>query len=627
MTGPDINRLFARAVADHAAGALAAAVTGYLHVIALRPLEPAPLVNLAMARQAVGDIVGALAACRRAVAVDPRSAEALNGLAAALAELGHPAEATGPLRRSITLRPDNAEAYNNLGNCLNTIQQHADAGLFFRCAVVLAPAQAEPYNNLGATLTGCGLSAEALLPLGRALTIRPANPQAENNLGNALIESDRIDPAIAAFRRAVAQWPDFTDAWINLGGALMDRGDIAAAIAACRQAAIRRPDAASAYNNLGNALKIAGRLEAADRAFRHGLGCRPDDAEIHFNHAAVLLKRGDFRAGWAEYEWRRKTPQSPFRQLRLPQAEWDGAPPAGRRIMLYAEQGLGDALQFCRFAETVAARGGRVILRVYPSLVRLLASLPGVVQVVSTEAPLPEFDLHLPLMSVPAVLGLDVDAIARRLPYLSPALADLAPWRDRLARLAGVKVGLAWSGDPRPQDRDAHLLDRRRSLTLAHFAELADIPGLSLVSLQKGQPAAQARTPPSGMMLFDAAEWIDDFADTAALLANLDLVISVDTSVAHLAGALGKPVWILSRFDGCWRWLEDRDDSPWYPTARLYRQAAPGDWPPVVRRLAGDLRRWCADRARPSQHAVTEQSSGQKNCRIEWRTEDERETL
>ncbi len=589
----EIGQLFAEAVADHMAGRVAAAIAGYRRIIRLCPQEPAPLVNLGMALQALGDMQAAQAAYRRAVAVQPQSAAGSNGLGMVLMELGHHREAAAVIRRSISMLPDNAESHNNLGNCLNHCGHRVEAFPSFRRAIILAPDQAEPYNNLGAALVEDGRPNEGILAVRRALAIRPANPEAENNLGNALMECDRVDSAIAAFRRAIAQRPDFADACTNLSGALIDRGETTAAIAACCQAVAYQPAAAAAYNNLGNALKADGRLEAADRAFRHGLGCRPDDAEIHFNHSAVLLKRGDFRAGWLEYEWRRKTPQNPFRHLAFSQPEWDGAPLGGRRLLLYAEQGLGDALQFSRFAEVAAARGGQVVLRVYPSLVRLMASLPGVAEVVSNEAPPPAFDLHLPLMSVPAAIGLGLDGIPNRVPYLSAAPADIALWRGRLARLSGLKVGLAWAGDPRPHDRDAHLLDRRRSLHLDQFAELAGIAGLTLVSLQKGDPAAEARTPPGGMVLFDGMDLVTDFADTAALIANLDLVISVDTSVAHLAGALGKPVWILSRFDGCWRWLEEREDSPWYPTARLYRQVSPGHWESVLRQLAEDLRTLC----------------------------------
>jgi hypothetical protein len=264
--------------------------------------------------------------------------------------------------------------------------------------------------------------------------------------------------------------------------------------------------------------------------------------------------------------------------------------------LLYAEQGLGDVLQFIRFVPLAVERAqGPVVLQVYPSLQRLLGQVPGVSVVVSTDDPLPAFDCHLPLMSLPAVLGCAPTAVA--VPYLTADTGLVEGWRRRLAPLPGRKVGLCWAGAPRPEQRGAHRMDQRRSLPLAALAGLLGVPGLSWVSLQKGDPAAQLRAVPGAGAIFDAMDDVGDFADTAALASVLDLVVSVDTSVAHLGAALGRPVWLLDRCDGCWRWLAGRDDSPWYPTMRIYHQTAWGDWDPVLRRLAADLALFAAQTA------------------------------
>jgi hypothetical protein len=275
---------------------------------------------------------------------------------------------------------------------------------------------------------------------------------------------------------------------------------------------------------------------------------------------------------------------------RFARPPWLGAEElTGKTVLLHAEQGFGDTLQFCRYAALVAARGARVVLRVTRPLAGLLATLDGGTEVISDGDSVPAFDLHCPLMSLPLAFGTTLETIPPPARLLPPA-DHVAEWRRRLAALAGPRVGLCWAGDPRRNDPTARATDRRRSITLAHYGPLGGIAGPSFVSLQKGEAAAQTAAPPGGLLVHDWTDELDDFADTAALIEALDLVITVDTAVAHLAGTLGKPVWILSRCDGCWRWLTDRDDSPWYPSARLFRQPAPGDWDAVISRVVAALR-------------------------------------
>ncbi|XKH38535.1 hypothetical protein ACIU1J_25365 [Azospirillum doebereinerae] len=268
---------------------------------------------------------------------------------------------------------------------------------------------------------------------------------------------------------------------------------------------------------------------------------------------------------------------------------WRGEPLNGATILLHAEQGHGDTLHFVRYAPLVAAQGGRVVLAVQPALKRLVAGMPGVAAVYALTEAFPAPDLHCPLLSLPRLLGTELDTIPSGIPYLHPPAAAVGKWLGQPLPGAGLRVGLVWSGDPRPSLLRANLTDRRRSMTLRDLAPLAEVPNLRFVSLQMGGPAAQLADPPAGMDIHDPMGAVTDFADTAALVLRLDLVITVDTSVAHLVGALGKPVWVLSRYDGCWRWLQDRDDTPWYPTMRLFRQTVSGDWTTVGRRVADAL--------------------------------------
>ncbi len=448
---------------------------------------------------------------------------------------------------------------------------------------------ADSLHHLGIIALRSGQLDEAAAWIEKAIVGRPAAADAYNNLGVVLREMDKVDQAVTRFRQAVVLAPDYADALSNLGNALGELTQWQESLRHYRRAQRLEPEHPRILSNLGVTLMHLGEVDEAVTAQRQALRLAPDLAETHYNLATALLLKGDYREGWAEYEWlwRGGAKGTEIREFSEPR--WQGEDPKGRTILLYGEQGLGDVLQFVRYAPLIAARGARVILEVYRPLRRLLADLPGICQIVTRGDPLPAFDWQLPLMGAPHVLGTTLESIPSDGPYLQAPAERAAPWRDRLAGLPGLKIGLVWSGDPRPHDPRANAVDRRRSIRLSTLAPLLKLPGLSFVSLQKGTPAAQLDDIPQSLRPQNWMEEIDDFADTAALIAQLDLVITVDTSVAHLAGALGKPVWILSRFDGCWRWMLTREDSPWYPTARLFRQTTPGDWDPVVARVAAEL--------------------------------------
>ncbi|HMA51626.1 MAG TPA: tetratricopeptide repeat protein, partial [Magnetospirillaceae bacterium] len=455
----------------------------------------------------------------------------------------------------------------------------------FRRAVLSAPEDAEPRGNLALLHSQQGNHQAAENSALLAILLNPAYDNGHNNYARSFKDRARPEGAEASYRRVAALRPAASMGWVNLGDVLKELGRTEEALACTERAVIADPTSAAGWNNRGHLFQGQGRLTLAEAALRRALRLQPGYAAAHLNLGMTLLQAGRFEEGWRHYEWWRATAPLLAGWRPPPEKRWSGQDLKGKTLLLSGEQGLGDVLQFSRYASVFADLGARVLLQVHPPLVRLLASLPGAALTLPMgEAP-PEFDYHLPMMSAPAALGTRLETIPAKIPYLTadPELAER--WRGRLSGLSGLKVGLVWGGNPRDQDPAARLVDRRRSMALSEFSPLLAISGISFVSLQKGVPAAQVASLPLDLRPFDAMEEVEDFADTAALIANLDLVISVDTSVAHLAGALGKPVWILSRFDGCWRWLQDRDDSPWYPTARLFRQRSPGDWAEVVARV------------------------------------------
>ncbi len=522
-------------------------------------LDLGPSINELFQRGFVDHQAGRLqqaeAAYRQILTIDPAHTDAQYALGAALHGLGRPAEAATSYQEALRLRPNYPEAHNNLGIALNDLGRSAEAVASYREALRLRPNYPEAHNNLGSVLYVLGQSAEAVASYRDALRLRPNIPDVHNNLGAALNDLGRPVEAEASSREALRLQPNFPEAQYNLGIALSDLGRLAEAEASYREALRLRPNFPEAHHNLGHALLLAGR----------------------------------FDEGWKEYEWRWKTKRlsSSARDFSAPL--WRGEAIGDRTILLHAEHGLGDTLQFCRYIPFMVCR---IILEVQAPLVRLLSRLPGVMQIVARGDELPPFDLHCPLLSLPHAFGTTLDTIPAGMPYLSADPALAANWQERLLGLDGLRIGLVWAGGRRFKD------DHRRSIALKTLAPLGDVSGVSFVSLQKDEAAAQAADPPHGMMLHDFTTDLHDFEDTAALVVNLDLVISVDTAVAHLAGALGKPVWLLNRCDTDWRWLLNRDDSPWYPTLRQFRQSRPGDWNSAIWAARDALQRLMADHCR-----------------------------
>ncbi|MEO9189068.1 MAG: tetratricopeptide repeat-containing glycosyltransferase family protein [Acetobacteraceae bacterium] len=452
------------------------------------------------------------------------------------------------------------------------------------------------WNELGRGLAARGRYEEALACYDRALAIRGDIPQIFANRGGALRNLDRLDEAETSFREALRLESDFVNAHHELGTVLDFLGRFEEAEASVRTALRLQPENALAHYRLGNILYRLGRATEAQVSYRTALRLRPNIPEWHGPLGLALLLAGQLEEGWNEWCWKSGRMVSPF-----PVPYWNGEAIGDRVILLFADQNHGDTLQFCRYVPGIAASASKTILAVQPSLVRLLSRLPGVSEIVTQVGRPPCFDLCCALMSLPHAAGTTLKTIPAETPYLTADPADVAGWRERLAGLAGLRVGLCWAGD-RGHNPSKIAWNRRRSITLDSLAPLGEVSGVQFISLQKGPQAGEAARPRPGMKLHDFTEDLHDFADTAALIENLDLVISVDTAVAHLAGALGAPVWLLNRFDTDWRWLLDRDDSPWYPSLRQFRQPTPGDWNSVISRARGALQKLAAgdrDQLRP----------------------------
>jgi tetratricopeptide (TPR) repeat protein len=552
------------------AGVFDEAIVAFHHVLRLAPRHPGIYAALGSLFRKQGKLPEAEDCFRKAVGAAPESADALYRLGIVCSERGRPDDAARCFRKALAMKPDQFIGHNNLGHALQDLGEYDAAIVSFQTAVELEPLRPELHNNLGSVLGDRGDLDQAVAALTHALALEPDYPEAISNLGIIVMEQGRLDEAVALFRDTIARAPDFAKGYNNLGIALRRQGLLGEAVSSYRTAlekSDRRPGALSDEPRISDLDSIRFRETVA------------------FNLAMALLARGDLREGWQHYESRWGTRQFARAKRHPDRPQWRGEPAAGKSVLIHAEQGFGDTLQFCRYAPLAAERGLRVILAVQKPLVRLLNSLPGVEQVIAQGDALPETDLSCPMLSLPLAFGTTIETIPSASAYLHADKAQVDGWTSRLGPRRGLRIGLVWAGDSRLHAPGLARVDARRSMAPETLAPLFDVPGVAFFSLQKAGPAAPADFP-----LIDNMGEMDDFADTAALIATLDLVISVDTAVAHLASALGKEVWIMDRHDPCWRWLSNRRDSPWYPSLRLYRQPCPGDWDSVVRLVAHDLR-------------------------------------
>ena len=507
-----------------------------------------------------------------------RALDAAYQQAARLHAAGRLAEAEHAYRQILAAAPTHADTRHMLGVLALQTGHPADALAQIEAAIARDPRAPLFHANRANALLALARPEDAEAACRAALRLKRNAAEAWASLGNALSDQGRSAEAIEAYQTALRHNPRLPDLHTALGLALHDAARLEEAEAALAEAARRAPADPIAASNLASLWKDQGKLDQAEAAYRALIARNPDDALAHANLGVLLLLAGRYGEAWPEWEWRFRA--EPATDRHLPAPEWRGEALAGRTLLVQAEQGIGDLIHFARFVPLLP-RDGRIVLEAHPPLVRLFAQLPGVTRITPLGAPLPPHDLRIPIMSLPR--WLPIAATADRAvtePYLAADPAAVATWRARVAALPGRRVGLVWAGNP-----GGLRMDRRRSIPPALLAPLGAVSGISFVSLQKpAQP-----NPPLGERLIDHTAELADFADTAALIAALDLVIGVDTAVTHLAGALGKPVWLLNRADTDWRWGLGRDDTPWYPTLRQFRQPRAGDWPSVIAAVAAAL--------------------------------------
>ena len=554
------------------------AVVAYNRALQIRPAYPEALNNLGTSLEALGRPTEAAAAFRRALALRPEEAPWWGNLGNALRAAGDTAGAEAAYRQAVALGPAMPVLQAGLGQALRESNRPAEAEAAFRAQLALHPDDLSAQLNLAAALGDQGRANEAAALLPAIVTADPSRPEAHHSLATALRQLGRLEEAEAAARQAVELRPDYPEALSNLGSILREQGRLAEAEPPLRKAIALRPGSAGGYNDLAIALTDGGRVHEALAVLELAASLAPGDADTRHHRALLLLLLGRMAEGWAEYEARFETMQGRPYHRAFTQSRWRGEALSGRTILLHGEQGLGDTIQFCRYAALVAAAGGRVVLEVQRPLLSLLAGLTGVSVLVGHGDALPAFDLHCPLLSLPLAFGTTLECMPAAAPYLAPAEAARTRWRARLP--AGPhRIGLVWAGNPR------HINDRRRSLPFAALAPLWDIPDVAWHSLQVGARSADLEAAPSGL-IDDLAPELTDYTETAAAIEQMAMVVTVDTSVAHVAGALGRPCLLLLPYAPDWRWLRGGMTTGWYPSLRLMRQGPDASWMPVVSAVA-----------------------------------------
>lgn len=555
----------------------------------LKPNSAGAYMTAAIELQRAGRHEEALAKCACAASTMPDSAQVHHVMGFILQTQGKTAEAIKNYERAICLKPDFAQAYDHLGVALSEQGRCDEAIGSHKKAIELDPGCAGAHNNLAIALGATGRFDEAIANYREAVRLQPDLVDAYYNMANLLREQGRHEETIAAYKRAIELRQDYAEAYNNLSRTLKECGELDEAARYCAKAIALKPDLAEAHNNLGLICKAQGRHAQALEHYERAIQLKPDYANARWNRALVLLSCGRFYEGWKEYECRRKAQVGGILGTQREHAAgWDGSPFAGKRLLIRYEQGMGDCIQFVRYAPMVKARGGTVVLETVKPLLSLLEGFDGIDELVEASPdgrPTVEFDLDVFLLDLPRVFGTTADTIPAGVPYLYADRAKVGQWAGRLGG-DDFKVGIVWAGSAR------HTNDANRSCTLEQFAPLGQVEGVRLFGLQKGAAAAQAEeTAVRRMPFVNLGGQIEDFADTAAIVENLDLVVSVDTAVLHLAGAMDKDVWGLLPFDADWRWLLDRWDSPWYPTMLLFRQPSIGDWDGLFDRVTAELRR------------------------------------
>jgi tetratricopeptide (TPR) repeat protein len=583
---PDLLHLFGMLAHQKDDGAKAR--TLFSRAIQINPTNPFYYISLGDALNAQSHQNQAIICYQKAIETKPETFEAYIKLGRLYHSQGNFNGAIRCYQKANQLKPDSVEVHYSAGLAYQALDKFDDAIASYDEAIRLNPDYVEAYFNLGDILYARGQMEAAIENYRHALRCRPEMIEAHNNLGNAFKAQGNLEAAVESYRQAVRLKPDIAEVYYNLGSALHLKEEFDNAITNFRLALQHKPQYAEAYNHLGLAYKNQGYLDQAAENFSQALRVNPHLAEAHWNRSFTYLLKGNFEDGWDDYDWRfQQAKWQTFYPYRYSGPRWSGSDCEGKTLFVHDEQGLGDTLQFVRYLPMAKARCGKIIFETRKELIDLLQGFPGIDKLVirsSWQAATENWDFYIPLLSLPKVFGTTLKTIPNHVPYLSADSKKVEYWKNRLTG-NGFKVGIVWAGRP------MHADDRNRSFALKQFLPLSGIQGIQLIGLQKGEAAKQVNDLGTETGIVNLGEEFEDFTDTAGVIQNLDLVISVDTAVAHLAGAMGKAVWVLLPFIPDWRWIMDRDDSPWYPTMRLFRQKVRKDWESVFQRIEKKLRK------------------------------------
>ena len=569
----------ADALSHHQAGRLPEAESIYRGILAAEPENADALHLLGVLERQSRRPSAAADLIRKAIDLNGKIPDFHNNLGTVLLDTGEMDEAVKAFMRALHLRPRYPEAALNLANTLARTGKAEEAANFYRAVLAFDPSNADAASNLGVMLSQLGRLDEAVESYRQATQARPEHADAHYNLGNALLALGRAAEAIASYEAAIAVRPGHPELHYNLANALVKDGRLVEAEAGFRRALAERPNYVEALNNLGKTLQALGRHDEALRSFEEALSLALSHGDIHYNHALLLLLMGRHKEGWAEHEWRWHAKGFTGRLRGFPQPLWDGSEQPGATLLLHAEQGLGDTIQFARYASFARERVGRLVLEVPRPLVPLMGNIPGVDELVALGDALPDFAIQAPLLTLPHLLG---EEIGLPIEYLAADPERVQRWRERLGE-TGPRVGLVWAGNPK------HANDRNRSLQAEMLRPLIEEGQASFFCLQLAPRFADLVAAGLGDRVTDLSAELTDLAETAAALTALDRLVTVDTAVAHLAGALGRPVSLMLPFAPDWRWGLGRPDTRWYPHTRLFRQDRPGEWSPVILRVLEDL--------------------------------------
>jgi tetratricopeptide (TPR) repeat protein len=551
------------------------------------PRDVEILTNLGVALHRVGRSQDAIKRYQEALEAKPDYMTALSNLGGLYQEAHNFEGAIAVLEKVVSLSPDNHSVHFNYGNALLTAGRTSDAVGAYERALQIKPDFLEAMINLGMALSQSGKGSEANKWLGiartwfdKALEVDPKNVVALNNIANVLRQEGRAEEAVSYYKRAIEIQPDYVEASINLATSLRDLNRSEEGLESCIQALRLRPDSANARINMGVMLQDLMRHQEAVDVFTEALKYKPSSLDAKWDKSLSLLALGQYEEGWKLHETGLGVAHMRGEYF-SPDRRWNGEDIKGKRLLIWSEQGFGDSLQFIRYAELCKARGARIFVLCPRPLKKLFSNIPSVDEV-PDKIENDDVDCHVPMMSLPHIFGTTLETIPTKIPYLQISEQKRVEWADKFGAKKGLNVGLVWAGNPREHQINAHMADRRRSMSLDMLRPLFDIEGITFYNLQMGAKAAQIDECGLRERFVDLMGSVKDFEDTAAIVEHLDLVISVDTSVVHLVGGMGKPVWIMSRFDACWRWLLNQEISPWYPTARVFGQVVTGDWTGVI---------------------------------------------